>query len=409
MTQDQAMEVLKMGSNVFLTGPAGSGKTFVLNKYINYLKDKKIAVGVTASTGIAATHLSGMTIHSWCGIGIKDFLYDKDMSAILGKAYLKKRFANTNVLIIDEVSMLHAYRLDMVDRICKAFKQNSLPFGGMQVIMCGDFFQLPPVSRNNEGDSFVYKSEIWNNMDLKICYLEEQHRQQDRAFLRVLSDIRTNNVDEDTVNYLRERYNQEVKGKIKPTRLYTHNADVDAINEMELSKISGDIHSYKTTVRGNKDLVEFLHKSCLAPEDLNIKNGAVVMFVKNNYEKGYVNGTLGKVIGFDENDYPIVETAGGREIIAAPTSWAIEEDGSVKAEICQIPLRLAWAITIHKSQGMSLDAAEIDLSKSFVPGMGYVALSRARTLSGMKLVGINDMALRVNPEVLEMDKFFKSI
>lgn len=145
--------------------------------------------------------------------------------------------------------------------------------------------------------------------------------------------------------------------------LYTHNADVDAINEMELSKINQKVHSYKMTGRGNKDLLDFLHKSCLAPEDLNIKVGAVVMFVKNNYEKGYVNGTLGKVIGFDENDYPMVETTGGREIIAAPTS-------------------------------------------AF--GLGYVALSRVRTLAGMKLVGINDMALRVNPEVLEMDKYFKS-
>lgn len=311
MTQAQALKILKKGHNVFLTGAAGSGKTYVLGKFIEYLKDKKINVGITASTGIATTHLSGMTIHSWSGIGIKDIMSDKDLSSILGKTYLKTRFHKTNILIIDEISMLHAHRLDMIDRVCRAFKEKDVPFGGMQIVMCGDFFQLPPVTRGEEEGNFAYKSHIWNHMDLQICYLEEQYRQSDRAFLRVLSDIRTDAVTDDTVNYLLERYNQEVRRKIKPTRLYTHNTDVDAINEMELAKIY------------------------------------------------------------------------------------------------QIPLRLAWAITIHKSQGMSLDAAEIDLSKSFVPGMGYVALSRVHSLSGMKLVGLNEMSLQVNPEVLEMDKLFQ--
>ncbi|MDP1743542.1 MAG: PIF1 family DEAD/DEAH box helicase [Candidatus Amesbacteria bacterium] len=407
MTQDQALKILKKGNNVFLTGAAGSGKTYVLGKFIEYLKAKNVAVGITASTGIAATHLSGMTIHSWTGIGIKDFLTDKDLDAILGKKYLKTRFHKANILIIDEISMLHAHRLDMIDRVCRAFKEKDTAFGGMQIVMCGDFFQLPPVTRGEEAGDFAYKSNIWNNMDLSICYLEEQYRQSDRAFLRVLSDIRTDSVNDDTVNYLLERYNQEVRGKIKPTRLYTHNTDVDAINEMELSKINHPCHSYAMTSRGHKDLLEFLRKSCLAPETLNIKFGAIVMFVKNNFDKGYVNGTLGKVIGFDDNDYPIVETTTGLEIIANPASWIIEEEHKSLAEICQIPLRLAWAITIHKSQGMSLDAAEIDLSKSFVPGMGYVALSRVRTLAGMKLVGLNEMSLTVNPEVLAMDKLFQ--
>ncbi len=407
LTQDKALKLLKKEHNVFLTGAAGSGKTYVLNQYIQYLKDKNVGVGITASTGIAATHLSGMTIHSWCGIGIKDFLTDSDIDNITDKSYLKSRFAKTRVLIIDEISMLHAHRLDMIDQVCRAFKKNDRPFGGMQVVMCGDFFQLPPVSSNNESSDFAYKSDVWNNMDLHICYLEEQHRQLDNSFLRVLSDIRRDRVDEDTVNYLQERHNKEVKGKIKPTRLYTHNIDVDAINEMELAKIDGEVHSFKMINKGNKDLVEFLHKSCLAPEELNLKKGAIVMFVKNNYDKGYVNGTLGKIIDFEDTGNPIVEALDGREIIASPTSWAIEEESLIKAEICQIPLRLAWAITIHKSQGMSLDAAEIDLSKSFVPGMGYVALSRVRTLSGMKLVGLNDMALRVNPEVLGMDRLFQ--
>lgn len=409
MTQSQALAILKLGNNVYLTGAAGSGKTFVLNQYIQYLKKNNIPVGITASTGIAATHINGMTIHSWSGIGIKDALTDTDIDMLMDKSHLRTRFLNVKVLILDEISMIHAYRLDMIDRLCKAFKYSDKPFGGLQIVMCGDFFQLPPVTRGSEDGSFVYKSEIWNQMDLKICYLEEQHRQSDDSFLSVLNDIRNNDVTEDTMNYLASRFEQEVEGFDTPTKLYTHNIDVDAINLKELDKLHTDVHAHKMSSTGKPDLVETLRKSCLAPEQLLLKEGAVVMFVKNNFESGYVNGTLGTVTGFDSTNFPIVKTVEGKLITAIPESWAIEDEGSVKAQVTQVPLRLAWAITIHKSQGMSLDAAEIDLSKSFLPGMGYVALSRVRTLVGMKLVGFNNMALRVNQEVLEVDKQLKAL
>ncbi len=398
-----------MGESVYLTGAAGSGKTYVLNQYIDYLRKNKVQMGITASTGIAATHINGMTIHSWSGIGIKDSLTDQDIDTLLDKSHLRIRFLNVKTLILDEISMIHAYRLDMIDKVCRAFKMNDKPFGGLQVIMCGDFFQLPPVTRGNEDGSFVYKSDVWSQMDLKICYLEEQHRQSDDAFLTVLNDIRNNDVSEDTMNYLAARFEAKVENFDTPTKLYTHNIDVDAINAKELQKLSSVAHVHKMSSYGKSDLVELLHKSCLAPEQLALKEGAQVMFVKNNFEKGYVNGTLGKIIGFDATNYPKVKTFDDRIITAEPESWAIEVEGVVKAQVTQIPLRLAWAITIHKSQGMSLDAAEIDLSKSFLPGMGYVALSRVRTLSGMKLVGFNNMALRVNAEVLEVDKQLKDL
>lgn len=407
MTQDEALDLLKLGHNVYLTGPAGSGKTYLLNKYIEYLKKNNVSVGVTASTGIAATHLNGTTIHSWAGIGIKDRLQKQDIEDIKNKIYLQARFSSVKVLIIDEISMLHGYRLDMVDQVCSAFKINSEPFGGLQVVMCGDFFQLPPVARDGEDDNFAYNSGIWNQMNLKVCYLEEQYRQSDMGFLHVLNDIRSSNVTSTTQEILMTRYNQEVDGMETPTKLYTHNADVDAINNIELAKINEKSQMYDMTSRGEEKLVENLKKTCLAPEQLILKKKAVVMFVKNNFDKGYVNGTLGIIIGFDKEKYPIVKTLKGKEIIAEPASWTIEEEGLVKAQISQIPLRLAWAITVHKSQGMSLDAAQIDLSKSFVTGMGYVALSRVRALSGMKLIGINEMALRVNEEVAEVDKELK--
>ncbi|MCK5084727.1 MAG: hypothetical protein KAQ64_03665, partial [Candidatus Pacebacteria bacterium] len=202
---------------------------------------------------------------------------------------------------------------------------------------------------------------------------------------------------------------KQINCSIKPTKLYTHNLDVDAINGFELSKIQEKEKIFDMSSDGLSVIVASLKKNCLAPEELKLKIGAVVMFVKNNFRKGYVNGTLGEIIGFDEDNLPIVKTKLGREIVAEQTSWGIEQKGQVVASISQIPLRLAWAITVHKSQGMSLDAAEIDLSKSFERGMGYVALSRVRQLDGIKLMGINQMALRVNEQIVEKDKEFKEL
>ncbi len=404
MTQKEALEILKMGHNVYLTGAAGSGKTHLLNQYINFLKDKNVTVAITASTGIAATHMNGQTIHSWSGIGIKKYLDEWDFDALLQKQYLAKRFQNTKVLIIDEVSMLDYHRFDLLDRVCRGFKQSDAPFGGMQVVLSGDFFQLPPITKDTNEFCFINKSEVWNNMDLKVCYLQEQHRQEDGELVKMLNNIRQNNVGEDVLAPLRTRYRKQIAGDILPTKLYTHNADIDRINSEELEKIDGPVKIYNMVDKGKKNLVESLKKSCLAQEELRLKKGAVVMFLKNNHIKKYANGTLGKIIGFNSMSFPIVKTYTGREIEVEPESWTIMDDGKVKAEIKQIPLRLAWAITIHKSQGMSLDAAEVDLSKSFVEGMGYVALSRIRTFEGLRLMGLNKIALEVNKEILELDK-----
>jgi hypothetical protein len=403
MTQDQAFDILQLGHNVYLTGSAGAGKTYLLNRYIEHLKKNNVEVAVTASTGIAATHMGGVTIHSWSGLGIRHRLTEQDLDALEERRYLFERFQNTRVLIIDEVSMLHHFRLDLVERIVRSFRRNNQPFGGMQVILCGDFFQLPPVARGEEPKAkFIYHSDAWNEMNLKICYLHEQHRQTDDGAVKVLNDIRGNRVSEDTLMPLRRRYMKEPKISIPPTKLYTHNVDVDEVNNQEIEALGGEEEVFEMTSRGRAPLVEALKKSCLAPEKLRLKIGARVMFVKNNMDAGYVNGTLGKVVAF-ESDVPIVETAKGARIMAIPQPWVIEEEGKMKAEITQVPLRLAWAITVHKSQGMSLDAVEVDLSKSFEKGMGYVALSRVRTLDGLKLLGLNKMALEVNSEVLEFD------
>lgn len=409
MTQQEALHILKMGHNVYLTGSAGSGKTYVLNQYINYLRERDVEVGVTASTGIAATHMNGVTIHSWCGTGIRTNLSDYEIDALEEKQYLWNRFHKTKVLIIDEISMLHAEHLDLIDRVCRSFKRSDLPFGGMQIVLCGDFFQLPPVSKEGEDINFVYFSNAWKEMDLKVCYLEEQHRQGDSVFVDILNRIRANEIDDRVIALLEERREAVFEGNIQPTKLFTHNIDVDAINEQHIQALPGASKVYTMEARGNPFLVETLKKSCLAPEKLSIKPGAQVMFVKNNFEAGYVNGTLGTVVNFEKDGTPMVRTFSGKLINATLANWSIEEDGKVKAEIAQIPLRLAWAITVHKSQGMSLDAAEVDLSKSFVAGQGYVALSRVRSLQGLKLLGFNNIALTVDENIYEFDKELKGL
>lgn len=413
MTQAQALAIMKTGVNVYLTGSAGSGKTYLLNQYISYLQSHDIPVAITASTGIAATHMNGMTIHGWAGIGIKDSMDEHDLELIEGKQYLWKRFEKARVLIIDEVSMLHAHRLDMVERVCRRFKRNDKPFGGLQVILSGDFFQLPPINRDATAETkdMVIYSEAWRIMTPAICYLTEQHRQDDETLTTILNAIRDNSID--TLHYeeLEKRLGAPLPAGVRPTKLYTHNTNVDNENMLELGAIESDERIYTMTSTGPDPLVQILKKSCLAHEELRLKVGAEVMCIKNNFDEGYVNGSRGKVVRFlDSNDLsgqlfiPVIELYNGKTIEAYPETWAIEEDGKVKASITQLPIRLAWAITIHKSQGISLDNAEIDLSHTFAYGMGYVALSRVRTLAGIRLVGFHPDSLQVDPKVLEFDQ-----
>ena len=410
MKQAQALELLKTGRNIFITGAAGSGKTHLVNSYISYLRERGVDMGITASTGIAATHMGGVTIHSWSGMGIHAFLSESDIEGMREKPYLAKRFERVKVLIIDEVSMLHHFRLDLVDQILRTMKKVDDPFGGVQVVLCGDFFQLPPVSRFGEQPAhFVYHSEAWKNGDFAICYLEEQFRQSDPEATALLNEIRGGEVSAKTHKLLEKHSHPHKKFLVaEPTRLYTHNEDVDAINTRELEKlVEVSSAEYVMEERGKFFIVDALKKSCLAQPTLKLKVGARVMCIKNNFEEGYVNGTLGVVVSCSFNEDPVVRLSSGKRVSIGKASWKIEEDGSTKAELLQYPLRLAWAITVHKSQGMSLDAAEMDLSKSFEPGMGYVALSRVRSLAGLRILGLNAKALEVNQEVLEFDGEFR--
>ena len=470
MHQSSALNILQTGQNVFLTGSAGSGKTYTLNQYIHYLRARRVPVAVTASTGIAATHMNGTTIHSWSGIGIKDEMTERDLIAIARKSFLADKLKDTAVLIIDEISMLHAKQLNLVNEVLKHVRKNDTAFGGIQVVVAGDFFQLPPVGSKGETnrEKFAFMSQAWLDAKFHICYLSEQHRQVSEAanggldLDDILNQIRRQEVTFDAIAALEATYDQNVD--IKRTRLYTHNLNVDKINDKELAELSGEMRRFEATSIGDSKLVETLKKTVRTQDELILKIGAKVMFIKNNTELAVSNGTMGELIGFaavkmdeskrahdakndakkdmadseasfvDSEDsegsdiktnskqkekpktdnkkpvtqkMPVVRLNSGREVIAEPEEWIIEDEtGDVLASYEQVPLCLAWAITIHKSQGMTLDAAEIDLSRTFELGQGYVALSRLKSLAGLQLLGMNDMSLQLDPLARGADKRF---
>ena len=463
MRQSSALDILKTGQNVFLTGSAGSGKTYTLNQYIDYLRARRVPVAVTASTGIAATHMNGTTIHSWSGIGIKDELTDRDLTNLSRKQFLADRLKDTAVLIIDEISMLHAKQINLVSQVLKHVRKNDAAFGGIQVVVAGDFFQLPPIGSKGETnrEKFAFMSEAWLDAKFHICYLSEQHRQVSEAanggldLDDILNQIRRQEVTFEAIAALEATFDQNVD--IKRTRLYTHNLNVNKINDKELAALDGEMMRFAATATGDSKLVETLKKTVRTQDELILKVGAKVMFIKNNTELGVSNGTMGELIGFaavkinddkDNNDdlieddsenaesdtdknikgkgkkttkdkdkpkvkkpttqkMPVVRLNSGREVIAEPEEWIIEDEtGDVLASYEQVPLCLAWAITIHKSQGMTLDAAEIDLSRTFELGQGYVALSRLKSLAGLQLLGMNDMSLQLDPLARGADKRF---
>lgn len=410
MKQSEAIKKMLSGANIFLTGEPGAGKTYTLNKFIEQAQERNKRIAITASTGIAASHINGQTIHSWSGLGIKDWISDDEIDRMSYKPYIVEKYNACDILIIDEISMLHGSRLDMLNRCCRWVRRNKKPFGGLQVIFVGDLFQLPPVTKTGPVD-FVHLSEAWEEAKPEVCYLTEQHRQgADDALLTVLREMRAGK--------LSVKSNQLLAGRKRPapdddsiTRLFTHNVDVDAVNRGMLAKLPTDSKHFYMTSTGDKYKIDQMKRNLLCPEDLELKVDAEVMFCANNFAEGFVNGTRGRVIRFSNAGNPVVLTTDGAEIAVQQHTWRMYDDGGryEVASVSQYPLRLAWAVTVHKSQGLSLDAAIIDLSQAFTPGMGYVALSRVRSLEGLYLAGLNDQALAMDQDIAKFDKTIKSI
>jgi len=379
-----------------MTGPGGSGKSFLIRHIYEDAISKGLKIKVTAMTGCAAILLqcNALTIHSWAGIGIADKSVDYYVSSIRKNRRYREKWLKTDILIIDEVSMMSKQLFDKLNEIGKKIRMNDRPFGGIQLIFSGDFYQLPPIIKD-ENDGFCFESDEWNNIFTNQIELKVNYRQEDKVFVKILKNLRKGKIKKKHVELLREYVDREVEDTllVKPIKLYPINNKVNAVNKKELDKLETKEYEFEIKVNNNiknnrvkkTDIdreTDYLKKNIFNNENLKLKIGAQVMCTYNlNVSIGICNGSLGIITNI-VNDTPVVLFNNGIEMNMERKKY--ESENIEGLSISQYPLVLAYAISIHKSQGTTLDSAEIDIGNSiFECGQIYVALSRLKSLDGL--------------------------
>jgi ATP-dependent DNA helicase PIF1 len=418
LTEDQhkAYDAIMCGKNVFLTGPAGTGKSYLLHKIIENT-DQRVAL--TAMTGCAALLIStpslkGKTLHSWAGVGLAKESANELIKKIRASYHAMKRWLCTDILIVDEISMMTPELLEKLNDIAKGIRKSKAPFGGIQVIFVGDFFQLPPVTREGE-TKFVFESPLWSEIIQETIFLTTINRQKEPEFQQVLTEARVGKLSSKSVDILKSRMIPWQGEEIKPTLLYSRRAEVDRINEMNLKSLTGERRTYEAKFTlGSKAPSDMKATSSILVEaakkfdidasyvtELEIAVGAQVMLLVNlDQDLGLVNGSRGIVTGFSETGLPIVRFKNNVRTIIDYYSWPL---GDIEhAYRSQIPLRLAYAITCHKAQGATLDCALIDIgSSTFEFGQAYVALSRVKSLDSLYVHSFDQRVIRAHPKVIK--------
>lgn len=369
----------------------------------SYQKNRKIAV--TSTTGTSALLLNGTTVHSYLGVGYGNTSVKSLVDKICEWSWLRKRWNELECLFIDEISMLDPELFDKLEEIARIVRRKQLPFGGIQIVLSGDFLQLPCVGTNN----FCFEAKSWNKCIKHTVYLNEIMRQGDNTFQEVLNKVRVGKIDEQVKNVLNTRIGAKLDNEfgIKPTGLYSQNNDVDLINDQELDELAADgrqFYEYKMEVifypgvTNKTACLDKFKKYCIAPETLQVCVGAQVMLLKNlDIPNGLANGSRGVITGF-VSDTPLVKFLNGEERLIEQNVWEIEENEKKILRAQQIPLKVAYAISIHKSQGCSLDYAEIDLAGVFEYGQAYVALSRVKSLEGLSIIDIDYDCIEAHPK-----------
>ena len=416
LTKDQqyAFEQFKLKKNVFISGPAGSGKTYLIKHFKSYCDNNNIKIELTALTGIAAYLLSNAkTIHSWACIGLGDKEPDEYVSKIINFYPWKMKYWKIKVLVIDEISMMTPKLFELIDYICKKVRNNNKPFGGIQMVFCGDFFQLPPVDKNNN-IKYCFESNLWDETINETIILREIKRQKDKIFQTILNEVRLGNLSDENIKLIQNRINKNLNiGEIKPTEIYCYKNQVNKINNIELKKLKTDIYDFETSTEikkyGEKShsesmikyLCEQMDKDFPYEKNLKLAIGAQVMLLINkNTELGLVNGSRGIITEF-EDDIPIVKFINNIKIKIPAHEWEYK-DKKCKIIKYQFPLKLAWAMTVHKTQGCTLDLATIDIGNSvFEYGQSYVALSRVKDLNSISIKNFDYTSIKTHPKVIE--------
>ncbi|MCB1210898.1 MAG: AAA family ATPase [Verrucomicrobiales bacterium] len=387
MQTSSLLNLAGQGRNVLLTGQAGTGKSTQLR---TFLESAGGDVAITASTGIAALNVGGSTLHRWSGMMLgpkrgedpqcylRELMRDKRHSVRAGL----DRIRGCRSLIIDEVSMLSGTTLAFFDLLCRTVRRDSSPFGGIQVVATGDYLQLPPVRTNPaEPYDWAFQTRSWSEADFAVIHLTKVHRQDEPELLRALGEFRVGRITPASADLLASRVVQFPGADIP--RLFTHNTQVDKWNGYRLSCIDAPETVYQAGTTGPDHQIDFLRKNLLTPERLLLKPGAKVMFTVNKPDAGFVNGQTGTVILCGREE--VLVDCDGMPIRVGLHEWRFDPRDRHSATFSQLPLRLAWSLTIHKAQGLTLDSAYIDVRAAREPGQAYVAVSRVRTLAGLNL------------------------
>lgn len=408
--QNAVLRACLQGKSIFFTGSAGTGKSFLLRKIISTFPPDG-TVG-TASTGVAACLIGGVTLHSFCGIGSGEASL-KRCYELASRPNSASTWRKCKRLIIDEISMVDGEYFEKIEAVARFIRGNDKPFGGIQLILCGDFFQLPPVtkvfgqSQGNAGKKFCFQSKAWDKCINLSFELKQVHRQKDNEFVRILNSIRLGRVTPEIESRLLSTSGQRVESDgIVATQLCSHTKDADQINESKLNKLDTGEKIFNALDSSQYSVTQ-LDAQVPAPAKLILKLGAQVMLLKNiNISDGLVNGARGVVINYTDG-YPVVKFKSGREYLARPEKWSIRAPDGTVIFRKQVPLKLAWAFSIHKSQGLTLDCVEMSLSKVFEAGQAYVALSRAQSLDSLRVVDFDAKQVWANVEVLKFYQQFR--
>ncbi|NWR71638.1 PIF1 helicase, partial [Centropus unirufus] len=399
--QEAVLGAVRSGKSIFFTGCAGTGKSFLLKRIVGSLPPN--STYVTASTGVAACHIGGTTLHAFAGIGSGKAPLEQCIQ-LAERPGVCQHWLACQHLIIDEISMVDGKFFDRLEAVARAVRKRDEPFGGIQLIICGDFLQLPPVCKANEETKFCFQAKSWRKCIHINMELTEVRRQTDKTFVSLLSAVRLGRCTEEVTRLLMQTAtNRSERDGILATRLCTHKDDVEITNERRLHQLPGEVHAFEA-LDSNPMLGKLIDAQCPVGGRVELKLGAQVMLTKNlDVSQGLVNGARGIVVGFEseEKGLPKVRFLCGVTHVIKMEKWVFKGPSGIHLSRQQLPLKLAWAISIHKSQGMSLDCVEISLSRVFESGQAYVALSRARSLAGLRVLDFDPKVVRADPSVLQ--------